>query len=205
LITYAKGRQPTWDRLENTLASLVCRIGSCDLAKQGALASRLAKVAIDPSLRLSWAEPQIDLPGADRDAADLFELEQGLSDQIDVIRRRRGFNEAEAIEEYRGICRRRHLAAKIDAEEAALVAAALDVEAAFATDEKQPDAFVMEGDDLGPAPDMGVPGGPPSDRVQPDESVSPSVRMTVAVSPNEPIPSQALIVPGPAYMGGTES
>jgi hypothetical protein len=77
LITYAKGRQPTWDRLENTLASLVCRIGSCELAKQGALASRLAKVAIDPSLRLSWAEPQIDLPGADRDAADLFELEQG--------------------------------------------------------------------------------------------------------------------------------
>jgi hypothetical protein len=122
-----------------------------------------------------------------------------------VIRRRRGFNESEAIEEYRGICRRRHLAAKIDAEEAALVAAALDVEAALATDEKQPDAFVMEGDDLGPAPDMGVPGGPPSDRVQPDESVSPSVRMVVASSPNEPIPSQALIVPGPAYMGGTEA
>lgn len=205
LITYAKGRQSTWEKHENTVAALVCRVGACDLAKSGALAPRLAKAAADPSLRLSWGEPQIDLPGQDRDNADLFELENGLADQIDVIRRRRGFNEPEAIEEYRAICRRRHLAAKIDAEEAALVAAAKDVEAALTPEERVPDLYVVEGDDLGPAPDMGVPGGPPSPSTRPQQDVVPSTRLTVAVGPDEPIPSQALIVPGPAYMGGTES
>ena len=204
LITYAKGRQPVWERHENTLAALVCKVGSCDLAKQGALAAKLARVAADPSLRLSWAEPQIDLPGADRDNADLFELENGLSDAIDVIRRRQGLNEPEAIEEYRSICRRRHLAARIDAEEAAAVQAAATVDAALDVDEKAPDLFVAEGDDLRPAPDMGVPGGPPSGKVRPEDDVAPSTRLTVAVAPNEPIPSQALLVPIPAMLGGTE-
>jgi hypothetical protein len=144
-------------------------------------------------------------PGADRDAADLFELEQGLTDQIDVIRRRRGFNEAEAIEEYRGICRRRHLAAKIDAEEAALVAAAPTSRPRSRPTRSSPTRSWRRATTSGPPPTWACPAARRRTRRSPTSPSPPSVRMVVASSPNEPIPSQALIVPGPAYMGGTES
>ena len=106
LITYAKGRQPLFELHETHLAQLVCQIGACPVAGLPSLEGVLRAFADDPSLRVAWPEVSIDLPGQDRDNADRFELQYSLTDPIELLMRRQGLTEEEAIEQFRAIQRR---------------------------------------------------------------------------------------------------
>ena len=110
LITYAKGRQPLFERHEQAFFKLVCRVGSSEAGNMGAFAANLAMMADDPSLRVAWPEVQIDLPGDARDAADQWELDTGITDPIEILMRRQGLDEAEAVVAYQKTSARRKMA-----------------------------------------------------------------------------------------------
>ncbi len=198
LITYAKGRQPLFEMHEARFAALVCRIGASPPAcSSAALQSALLKVASDPSVRIAWPEPSIDLPGPDRDQADQFELNHDLTDPIELLMRRQGLNECEAIEAYRQVQRRKMIATALQA----------DPNARLPKKPVSADDFTIEPDDFPHLSDMGIEAGAmpvkPIDAVPPN----PTVSVTVAVTPDMPIPAAPLILPATPGFGswGTES
>jgi hypothetical protein len=197
LITYAKGRRPLFELHESRLAQLVCRVAASD---DTGMRASLLKVAADPSLRVAWPEVAIDLPGPDRDNADTFELTYDLTDPIELLMHRRGLSEPEAIDAYRSIQRRKGYAAALQADpDAAIALPGPD-------DDDAPAGEADDGDEK-VTPDMGVPGGGPSPLVAPETGVNPSVSVTVAVTPSEPLPAAPLILPATPGWGswGTES
>jgi hypothetical protein len=196
LITYAKRRQPLFELHESRLASLVCRIGASQPARLGSLASALLKVAADPSLRIAWPEPSIDLPGQDRDQNDEWELDHLLTDEIELLMRRRGLNESEAVEEFRKIQARKSLAIQIASEARATTKS--DVPAAEPSDGSFSGQSAM---------DMGVSGRVSSPLIAPEQAVAPVVSATVAIEPNETLPSVLLLLPSTSGSDslGTES
>jgi hypothetical protein len=186
------------------VAQLVCRIGACPVAGQASLAGALAAVADDPSLRVAWPEVSLDLPGPDRDQADTFELDRGLTDPIELLMRRQGLTEEEAIEAFRATCRRRAIAALLTNDpEVAVLPVANDQ---AAKRENDGDATSLSG---GENVDMGVAVSSDSPRRKPPtfNEQQPSVSVTVAVDPQMPIPAAPLILPAtPGYGSwGTES
>jgi hypothetical protein len=204
LITYAKGRQPLFELHETHLAALVCHIASTAGGSSGIAPELLTAVARDPSLRCAWPEVSIDLPGQQRDQADTFELTFDLTDPIELLMRRQGLTEPEAIEAYRAIQRRK------------LIAAALQVDPTAAVPEPQADSAGEvidspdgQGDNAEEAivPDMGVGEQGPTPQTQASNTVQPNVSVTVAVDPKFPIPAAPLILPStPGYGSwGTES
>jgi hypothetical protein len=203
LITYAKGRQPLFELHETRLAQLVCQIGACPVAGLAGLEGVLRAFADDPSLRVAWPEVSIDLPGPDRDNADTFELSYDLTDPIELLMRRQGLTEEEAIEQYRAIQRRKGIAVALAADPAAILEEPEDDQ-----DVELPD-FGDKGHEEGANADMGVQGGyqGPSPLTGGDPTVSPNVSVTVAVTPQMPIPAAPLILPAtPGYGSwGTES
>jgi hypothetical protein len=203
LITYAKRRQPLFELHETRLAQLICRIGACPAAGLPGLALALTAVADDPSLRVSWPEPSIDIPGPDRDQADTFELTYNLTDPIELLMRRQGLTEGEAIDQYRAIQRRKQIAAALQADPSAAVPVPADDQAPEFDD----DGDVI-GVDGGENADMGI--QRPTDgtpQVGGAGSVESIVSATVAVDPQMPIPAAPLILPAtPGYGSwGTES
>jgi hypothetical protein len=201
LITYAKRRQPLFELHETKLAQLVCRIGACPVAGLPGLASALATVADDPSLRIAWPEVAIDLPGPDRDNADTFELTYDLTDPIELLMRRQGLTEEEAIDQYRAIQRRKSIAAALQADPDAVVPPAPDDQDA----EPEPEGDKSE---IGGAnADMGVASPISNNQAPPVNQQQPNVSVTVAVDPQMPIPAAPLILPAtPGYGSwGTES
>ena len=179
LVTYAKNRQPLFDLHEAHLAELICYVASSAPGNPPGLLA----LAEDMNLRVAWPEPSLDLPGPDRDNADLFEITYELTDTIELLMKRRGLTEQEAIAECRKIARRKAIAAAIASDPEADVAPLLPAEPAS-------DVQAGEGvDGEVVTPDMGVPGGvKPSDRAAPAESITPSITATVVVPPSEPIP-----------------
>jgi hypothetical protein len=201
LITYAKGRQPLFELHETRLAALVCRIAASAGTAEGAGidGTSLDAVARDPSLRIAWPEPSIDLPGPDRDNADTFELVNDLTDPIELLMRRQGLTEPEATEQYRAIQRRKQIAAALAADPSAelpVVGSQLSVD-----DEDSGDS------ELTTTPDMGIGENVPSPETAPASDAQPNVSVTVAVDPQFPIPAAPLILPAtPGYGSwGTES
>lgn len=204
LITYAKGRQPLFELHETRLAALVCRVAASAAGNLAGLAGPLAAAAADMSLRVAWPEPSIDLPGPDRDNADTFELSYDLTDPIELLMRRQGLAEPEAVEQYRAIQRRKAVAALLQGDPDATVAEPAPDESAAELPEPGGDDGAGAG---AVAPDMGVAGNEPSPRVTPEQQVTPNVSVTVAVSPTEPIPVGPLLLPAtPGYGSwGTET
>ncbi len=204
LITYAKGRQPLFDLHETRVAQLVCHIGACPVAGLPSLQGALQAFAADPSLRVVWPEVSIDLPGPDRDNADTFELSYDLTDPIELLMRRQGLTEEEAIGQFRAIQRRKSIAATLAADPNAKIDVVPDkqcLELADAGDNSEMD---------GPSADMGVQGGlqgPSPPFGSEVNSVQPKLSLTVAVTPQQPIPSAPLILPATSGYGswGTES
>ena len=165
----------------------------------------LQEVAADPSVRVAWTEPSLDLPGPDRDQADLFELSYDLTDPIEILMRRQGLTESEAIEAYRGIQRRKAIAAALQAdpladvgELAALPGSEADAEPELPDDDAPIDA---------PTSDMGLEAGRMPDPQSDPEAIVPTVSATVAVTPDMPIPAAPLLLPATPGFGswGTES
>lgn len=201
LITYSKGRQPLFELHETKLLQLVCLVGACPAGGLPSLSAALLAVARDPSLRCAWPEPSIDLPGPDRDQADTFELTYDITDPIELLMRRQGLTEAEAIEQYRSIQRRKAIAVQLQTNPA-VVLVDDQAEADQGVENELPAAKSMaEGDEA--CPDMGVESGEIPDL----DGSQPNVSVTVAVSPNEPIPAAPMILPATAGYGswGTES
>jgi hypothetical protein len=208
LITYAKGRQPLFELHESKLLALVCKIAASPGADSGIDSELLERVASDPSLRLAWPEPSIDLPGPDRDQADQFELVNDLTDPIELLMRRQGLTENEAIEQYRQIQRRKQIAAMLAADPAA------DLTAQHQSDDGQvsgegeglerPDG---QGVNAAATPDMGIGPDGPTTATAPPADAQPNVSVTVAVDPQFPIPAAPLILPAtPGYGSwGTEA
>jgi len=204
LITYAKGRQPLFELHETRLAQLVCQIGACPVAGLPAIEGVLQAFAADPSLRVAWPEVSIDLPGPYRDNADTFELSYGLTDPIELLMRRQGLTEEEAIGQYRAIQRRKSIAATLAADPNAEIEAAPDDQCLELPDTA--DKGEMDGANA----DMGVQGGfqGPSPLTGGEvNQVQPNLSVTVAVNPQQPIPAAPLILPAtPGYGSwGTES
>jgi hypothetical protein len=204
VIAYSKGRQPLFELHETRLAQLVCQIGACPVAGLPSLEAELRAFAEDPSLRVGWPEVSIDLPGPDRDNADTFELTNDLTDPIELLMRRQGLTEDEAIEQYRAIQRRKKIAEALAADPLAVIEEPPDDQTV-----ELPDAGDV--DDLGGGKnaDMGVQGGfqGPSPLAGADPNVTPNMSVTVAVTPQMPIPAAPLILPAtPGYGSwGTES
>jgi hypothetical protein len=204
LITYAKGRQPLYELHETRLLSLVCRIAASAGASAGVSPELLSAVAADPSLRLAWPEVSIDLPGPDRDNADTFELVNDLTDPIELLMRRQGLTEPEAIEQYRAIQRRKQIAAALAADPMAEVEMPADEQVDDVDERPDGQGENAEGD---ATPDMGIGENGPSPQTAPVNDVQPNVSVTVAVDPQFPIPAAPLILPAtPGYGSwGTES
>jgi hypothetical protein len=208
LITYAKGRQPLYELHETRLVSLVCRIAASVGAAAGIAADLLGAVAADPSLRIAWPEPSIDLPGPDRDNADTFELVNDLTDPIELLMRRQGLSEPEAIEQYRAIQRRKQIAAALQADPMAELELETPADGQVDDDESKdrPDGQ-GENAEAALTPDMGIGENGPSPETAPASDAQPNVSVTVAVDPQFPIPAAPLILPAtPGYGSwGTES
>jgi hypothetical protein len=191
LITYAKGRQPLFEIHESHLAELICWIASSPAGNAGSLQAGLRRLAEDMKLRVAWPEPSIDLPGPERDAADLFELSYELTDAIELLMHRRGMTENEAIEEFRRIQRRRAIAAAIQADPEA------DVTALVTRDETPEIAEPIAGQDPSVVtPDMGVPRGN-GQAGGPTVEVIPQVTVIAPIRSDEPIPVDLSRVSGP--------
>ncbi len=93
----ARTRQPFAKETESELFRVACGVvgtwhGSAEL---------LAAAADPARLVVTWPEPQIPMPTAERDQSDQWELDAGLTDPIEVLARRRGItlNQAEELAE----------------------------------------------------------------------------------------------------------
>lgn len=91
LIERAKGRRPAFQRYETALAALILRISGIWWQNPA-----LYEVGRKPTLTLSWPEPQIDVPGQERDATDQAELEMGITSRVEILMRRRGLTRDQA-------------------------------------------------------------------------------------------------------------
>jgi hypothetical protein len=196
LITYAKGRQPVWEVHESKVLALACRAGAHpDAHQDDALAAALRATAADPGLRVVWPEVYSDLPSRDRDDSDTWELLNDLTDPIELLMRRQGLTEPEAADAFANVQRRKAVAMRI-------VAASQAETDAPAAPAPPPAGTAADPGDMGVAGPMA-----PSSRVAPDGQVLPSVTVSAAVDPQEPIPAGPVLLPATPGFGawGTES
>jgi len=93
LLTRARQRRPIyqWCECEFAKTLLTC-IGNH--YSMPALVASAAKL----KLMLSWPEPRIPVPGPERDAADQWEMEQGLKSRVNVAEERFGLTEDQALD-----------------------------------------------------------------------------------------------------------
>jgi hypothetical protein len=130
-----------------------------------------------------------------------------LTDPIELLMRRQGLTEPEAIEQYRAIQRRKQIAAALVADPAADVATMLIA----GDDQAEGEGEGIEradgqGVNAETTPDMGVREAGPTSATAPPAGAQPNVSVAVAVDPRFPIPAAPLILPAtPGYGSwGTE-
>jgi hypothetical protein len=194
LVTYAKGRQPLFELHESRLAALICKVAA---GVGGPLVAALEKVALDPSLRVVWPEVTIDLPGQARDQADQWELQNSLTDPIEILMRRQNLTEPEAIEVFRASRRRLMIASVLTSDPEA----AIDLR----KDDQDKTKLLACTEVTGVTSDMGLPGGIIlSDRAGPESGVRSNVSPIVAVTPSESIPTVGIMLEMPS-LSGTET
>lgn len=92
LLSRAKGRRPMFVRAETRLARVI-------LCVYGAHYDQPALAAAARTLRLllSWPEPQIPVPGPERDNSDEWELRAGILSRVQLVQQRRGMTRDQAI------------------------------------------------------------------------------------------------------------
>lgn len=92
LLSRARRRQPLWSQAETRLASVVLAVGAYSTGR-----TDLAAAASDPHLDLSWPEPRIPIPDQVADLLDQWELDHGLTSEIELLAKRRGFTRDQAL------------------------------------------------------------------------------------------------------------
>jgi hypothetical protein len=102
LIDRTRARQVQFCETERDLASLTLAVYGTWYGDDQALTA-----AKSGGLVVVWPEPKIPLPTPDRDMADSWELDQGLTDPIEVLARRRGITLSQAEELAEQIAARR--------------------------------------------------------------------------------------------------
>lgn len=93
LIERSRKRRPQFAKYETDLAKLVLWAGALQTGD-----TKLEAASADPGLTLTWGEPQIDLPGQDRDAADRAALELGVTSRVEILMARDGLTREQASE-----------------------------------------------------------------------------------------------------------
>jgi hypothetical protein len=96
LILWAMGRQRPFSRYEDALAKLTLTVGSKHLANNYVSSSVLEAAAADPGLVLRWPDMYPDLPGPDRDNADQWLLDNGMTSRTQILMRREHLSREEA-------------------------------------------------------------------------------------------------------------
>jgi hypothetical protein len=102
LIDRTRARQVQFAETEKDLAATVLAVYGTWYGDESCL-----QAARESQLCVVWPEPKIPLPTPDRDLADAWELDQGLTDPIEVLARRRGITLAQALELAEQIAERR--------------------------------------------------------------------------------------------------
>jgi len=102
LIDRTRARQVQFNETEKDLVSTVLAVYGTWYGDPACV-----QAAIDSKLMVVWPEPKIPLPTPDRDQADAWELDQGLTDPIEVLARRRGITLFQAEELAEQIAERR--------------------------------------------------------------------------------------------------
>lgn len=92
LILRAKARRPMFVRVETRLAKVILQVygGHYDKPAFTAAAKTLR-------LLLSWPEPQVPIPGPERDNSDQWELSMGILSRVQLVMQRRGMTRDQAI------------------------------------------------------------------------------------------------------------
>ena len=96
LILWAMGRQRPFAKYEDCLAKLVLTVGSKHLANNAVSSAALEAAAADPGLVLRWPDMFPDLPGPDRDTADQWLLDNGMTSRTQILMRREHLTHPEA-------------------------------------------------------------------------------------------------------------
>lgn len=147
LVEYATERREPFRKYEDDLKSVSCAVGGSYYSRPDLTA------AVKLPMTLTWPAPAIDLPGADRDAADQASLELGLESRVMICMRRFGMTRPQAIEHLKlAIEDEQDMAemrAELDAIEAEKAATAAKAAAGAGPD----DPFPVGGPDDGQAPE----------------------------------------------------
>jgi hypothetical protein len=98
----ARDRQPLATQTEIELFAVSCAVAGVFYGD-----AQLVAAANSPDAQIDWPEPKVPLPTTERDIADQWELDQGLTDQIAVYARRHGCTLAQAEEALEQVAERR--------------------------------------------------------------------------------------------------
>lgn len=109
----ARARHPFASETEVELFATCCAVTGAWYKQP-----QLLNAANDPRLITVWPEPRIPLPAPERNQADSWELENGLTDPIEVLARRRGVTIDQAEELARAIATRKATWAEITSKNA---------------------------------------------------------------------------------------
>ncbi len=93
LLDYLKARQLHVDPVEKDLAKLTLTIAGLHYE-----APDLLTAAEKDELKVVWPQPQVPVPTPERNDDDLWELQYGMSSELEVLQRRKGLTREQAIE-----------------------------------------------------------------------------------------------------------
>lgn len=92
LLTRAKSRRPMFIRCETCLARVILVVAGHHYDRP-----ELVTAAVELRLLMSWPEPNIPIPGPDRDNHDEWELRMGISSRIQLVMQRKGMTRDQAV------------------------------------------------------------------------------------------------------------
>lgn len=98
LITRARNRRLPFGRYEAALARVILAVGGAYYQRRD-----IWEAAHVGRLVITWPEIEIPLPGTDKDTADQWELDKGITSKIQILMRRRGLTRDQAIAELKQI------------------------------------------------------------------------------------------------------
>lgn len=106
LLQYTAGRKPIFAHYEAHFARKVLEVAVA-YPPPGIPKEALQAALQDFDFSLRWGEAYSELPGPERDREDLFNLQLGLTDPVEILQRRQGFTQDEAMQHLRNLAARK--------------------------------------------------------------------------------------------------